>query len=401
MQEEARKARSNMVHHQQHQHQQLLHGRGGSRGHEAESQQLASPVRESSPAQRPTYQEEAQRRRERVHFDDRTRGGSGATGGRYAGAGDAEFDMASHEVSEIEHYIRGRCGGDGGSRRGGGQSLSPQEVHGPQGRRAGAKDLFSDSPVKAQFLRAGEEEAYEIGGAEDEETFEASPPSGSGGGYGGSVPGGNSLRDEFREVMEEMEQHSSGMHGARNSGGGSGREEEEAMDEMDLQYESMLRQLEHTQVKATGPGGHFTAQRAEMHKAAAPSRSPASATPPSGGRGVGKLGKDIGEKDLEELVAEYELQIASQRQEILELKRKLRHNARADDADQDSSGLLLAENEAEIARLNAALAHVCTRAPPLLRLASLSLLPCPLPHLAEPEFCLLISRMRCVHWRDT
>ena len=26
------------------------------------------------------YQEEAQRRRERVHFDDRTRGGSGASG---------------------------------------------------------------------------------------------------------------------------------------------------------------------------------------------------------------------------------------------------------------------------------------------------------------------------------
>ena len=96
--------------------------------------------------------------------------------------------------------------------------------------------------------------------------------------------------------MQEMEQHSSALH--RSSGGGSGvEEEEEAMDEMDLQYESMLLQLEHTQVKATGPGGHFTAQRAEMHKAKAPVRSPGSAptaSPPSGGRGVVKLSKDIG-----------------------------------------------------------------------------------------------------------
>jgi hypothetical protein len=236
-----------------------------------------------------------------------------AIGGRYPGARDAEFDMArdaefdmaSHEVSEIEHYIRGRGSGGGGGgdgRGGGGQRLASGDADGQERSETGAKELRqADSKeflsqshtTKSQFLRAGEEEAYEIGALEEEEdTFDASPPPGSGGGPGRSVGGGGSLRDEFREVMQEMEQHSSALH--RSSGGGSGvEEEEEAMDEMDLKYESMLLQLEHTQVKATGPGGHFTAQRAEMHKANAAVPSP-TASPPSGGRGVAKLSKDIG-----------------------------------------------------------------------------------------------------------
>jgi hypothetical protein len=231
---------------------------------------------------------------------------------------DAQFDMASHEVSEIEHYIRGGGGGGGdgcGGRdgRGGGeQRLASGNVHGQERsetgapskelRQADANQLLSQShTAKSQFLRAGEDEAYEIGGLEEEEdTFDASPPPGSWGGSGRvvarSVGGGGSLRDEFREVMQEMEQHSSAL--LWSSGGGSGvEEEEEGMDEMDLRYESMLLQLEHTQVKPTGPGGHFTAQRAEMHKANAPVPSPPSAptaSPPSGGRGVSKLSKDIG-----------------------------------------------------------------------------------------------------------
>ena len=115
--------------------------------------------------------------------------------------------MASHEVSEIEHYIRGRgsgggggVGGGGDGRGGGGQRLASGDADGQERSETGAKELrqadsnefFSQShTTKSQFLRAGEEEAYEIGALEEEEdTFDASPPPGSGGGSGRSGGGG-------------------------------------------------------------------------------------------------------------------------------------------------------------------------------------------------------------------
>ena len=65
--------------------------------------------------------------------------------------------------------------------------------------------------------------------------------------------------------------------------------EEDEEDEEDLEYESMLQQLNQGAsgaVKATGPGGHLTAQRAEAHEAAAARRS-------SGGYPSDKAASDL------------------------------------------------------------------------------------------------------------
>ena len=292
LQEEARRARSNSGQHHQQMQQQLLSGDGGAAwgdAHELRGAAMAGGRRQG----RPINQEEALRRRERVHFADGAAVANGVVTNGYVGheGSDDDLDMASHEITEIEKFIHGRgaeAGGGGGGRQP--ADAAARSAHGSHKARhweAGAdKGRLSQSPTMAQFLRASEEDAYEIEDEHDEATFEESPPAAAAVNYA-SGHGGTSLRDEFREVMEAMEeQHETGArrHGSGEAGwagagraarGAGGGLEEDEEDEEDLEYESMLQQLNQgasSAVKATGPGGHLTAQRAEAHEAAAAAR---------------------------------------------------------------------------------------------------------------------------------
>ena len=118
-------------------------------------------------------------------------------------------------------------------------------------------------------------------------------------------------------------------------------------------------QAEGAPSKASGPGGHFTAQRAQ----ARPSKSPLPAPPQSSGWSKPEM-----DPQLEAVSAEYEREIAALKQELLDLSQRQRRVGARDgatssisSAPSEGEGGLRAETlpqaEAEIARLNLALQH--------------------------------------------